>query len=397
MSVHTGSAEHRAANYFGPTLNRAARLMAVGAGGQVLCSQATAELVAAALPEGVALVDLGEHRLADLTRPERVFQVVHPDLESTFPPLRSLGAHRHNLPVALTSFVGRTEELKALEELLAGNRLITLAGVGGAGKTRLALQVAAGAVERFPDGVWLVELARLRDQTLIAPALAAALGVDIMGRTTVDAVADHLTSHLATKRSLLIFDNCEHLVDAAARFIHQLLTRCPGITVMTTSRENLRVPGEVTWRVPPLSLPPANPRDVAELLESDAALFFWERVRAARPGFEPNPTNATDVARICRRLDGIPLALELAAARVRVLSVRRWPTASRTAPAPDQRATDGAATPPDLRAALDWSYDLLTDPERAALRQLAVFPAGFRLDAAEAVITGDEGGRFHRR
>jgi predicted ATPase len=392
MAVHTGQAERRAANYFGPTLNRAARLMAVGSGGQVLCSEATADFVSAELPASVALVDLGEHRLADLTRPERVFQVVHPELESTFPPLRSLEAHRHNLPIALTSFVGRADEVTTLEGVLDRERLITLTGVGGAGKTRLAFQVGAGVVERFPDGVWLIELARIRDERQVAPAVAAALGVDVMGMTSVDEVAAHLSAHLAAKRALLIFDNCEHLVDAAAKFVHQLLTRCSAITVLATSRENLGLPGEATWRVPPLSLPPADPRDAAALLDSDAGLFFWERARAARPGFDLNPANAPDVARICRRLDGIPLALELAAARIRALSIRQ--VAERLEDC-FQLLTGGPRTSlphhQTLRATLDWSYQLLSDVERAALRRLAVFPASFRLDAAEAVMLAAEG------
>jgi predicted ATPase/class 3 adenylate cyclase len=392
MAVHTGQAERRAANYFGTTLNRAARLTAVGSGGQVLCSQATADFVSAELPARVALVDLGEHRLADLTRPERVFQVVHPELESTFPSLRSLGAHRHNLPIALTSFVGRADEVAILEGVVDRERLITLAGIGGAGKTRLALQVAAGVVEQFPDGVWLIELARIRDESQVAPAVAAALGIDIMGLTSVDEVAAHLSDHLAAKRTLLLFDNCEHVVDAAAKFIHQLLTRCSAITILATSRENLGLPGEVTWRVPPLSLPAADPRDAAALLDSDAGLFFCERARAARPGFEVSSANATDVVRICRRLEGIPLALELAAARIRVLSVRQ--VAERLEDC-FQLLTGGPRTSlphhQTLRAALDWSYDLLSDVERAALRRLAVFPASFRLDAAEAVMLAAEG------
>jgi predicted ATPase/class 3 adenylate cyclase len=392
MAVHTGQAERRAANYFGTTLNRAARLTAVGSGGQVLCTQATADFVSAELPASVALVDLGEHRLADLTRPERVFQVVHPELESTFPSLRSLGAHRHNLPIALTSFVGRADEVAILEGVVHRERLITLTGIGGAGKTRLALQVAAGVVEQFPDGVWLIELARIRDESQVAPAVAAALGIDIMGMTSVDEVAAHLSDHLAAKRTLLLFDNCEHVVDAAAKFIHQLLTRCSAITILATSRENLGLPGEVTWRVPPLSLPSADPRDAAALLDSDAGLFFCERARAARPGFEVSSANATDVVRICRRLEGIPLALELAAARIRVLSVRQ--VAERLEDC-FQLLTGGPRTSlphhQTLRAALDWSYDLLPDVERTALRRLAVFPASFRLDAAEAVMLAAEG------
>lgn len=392
MAVHTGQAERRGANYFGPTLNRAARLMAVGSGGQVLCSQATADLVSVGLPASVALVDLGEHRLADLARPERVFQVIHPELRSTFPRLRSLGAYRHNLPIALTSFVGRTNEVKAVEDLLDRNRLVTLTGIGGAGKTRLALQIGADVVEHFPDGVWLIELARIRDDRQVAPAVAAALGVDIMGIASVDAVADHLCAYLATKRTLLIFDNCEHLVDPAAKFIHQLLTRCSTVTVIATTRENLRLPGEVTWRVPPLSLPPIDPRDIAALLDSDAVLFFLERARAARPGFELSSANTTDIARICRRLEGIPLALELAAARIRVLSIRQ--ITERLEDCFKLLAGGPRTSLPHhqtLRAALDWSYDLLSEVDRAALRRLAVFPTGFRLDAAEAVMLADEG------
>jgi non-specific serine/threonine protein kinase len=239
--------------------------------------------------------------------------------------------------------------------------------------------------------VWLIELARIRDDSQIAPAVAAVLGIDIMGMTSVDAVADHLIDYLVAKRALLVFDNCEHLVDAAAKFVHQLLTRCYAITVLVTSRENLRLPGEVTWRVPPLSLPPADPRGTAALLDSDAVLFFCERARTARPGFELSSTNATDVARICRRLEGIPLALELAAARIRVLSVRQ--VAERLEDC-FRLLTGGPRTSlphhQTLRAALDWSYDLLSAVERAALRRLGVFPAGFRLDAAKAVMLAAE-------
>jgi predicted ATPase/class 3 adenylate cyclase len=392
MAVHTGQAQRRGANYFGSTLNRAARLMAVGSGGQVLCSQAAADLVSARLPASVALVDLGEHRLADLARSERVFQVIHPELRSTFPPLRSLGAYRHNLPIALTPFVGRIDEVKALGDILDHQRLITLTGIGGTGKTRLALQVGAEAVEHFPDGVWLIELARIRDDRQVAPAFAAALGLDIMGITSVDAVVDHLCAHLTARQTLLIFDNCEHLVDAAAKFIHQLMTRCSAVKVMATSRENLRLPGEVTWWVPPLSLPPTDPRNVEALLDSDAVVFFLERARAARPAFELSSANTTEVAQICRRLEGIPLALELAAARIRVLSVRQVIERLEDC---FKLLTGGPRTSlphhQTLRAALDWSYDLLSDVERAALRRLAVFPAGFELDAAEAVMLADEG------
>ncbi|HUR73950.1 MAG TPA: AAA family ATPase, partial [Sporichthya sp.] len=266
MAVHSGPAQRRAGNYFGPTLNRAARLMAAGAGGQVLCSQAAAVRLADGAAPGIVLVDLGEHRLADLGRAERVYQVSEPSTPAVFPPLRSLGAHRHNLPVAPDAFVGRAVELAELDRLLEGTRLLSLLGAGGSGKTRLALHLAAGAVERFADGVWLVELASLRDDALVPSAAAAALGLDTTGYPTPQALVEHLGSWLAPKRILLLIDNCEHLIDAAAQLIHDLLARCPQLSVLATSREVLGVPGETAWRVPPLSVPAegmADPSDLA--------------------------------------------------------------------------------------------------------------------------------------
>ncbi len=392
MAVHTGPAEPRAGNYFGPTLNRAARLMAVGAGGQVLCSRATADLAGAKLPAEVSLVDLGEHRLADLNRSEQVFQVSHPALPSDFPPLRSLRAHRHNLPVALNPFVGRASEVAELGTLVRTARLVTLTGVGGTGKTRLALQVAASAIEHFPDGVWLVELADLRDPELLATATAGALGLDAGGLLAPGAAADHVQIHLSSKRALLLLDNCEHLLEAAARFAHDLLSSCAQVTVLATTREALGLPGEIVWRVPPLSLPPRGHVEADDLLGSDAASLLWERAVAARPGLRLTQENAGDIARICHSLDGIPLALELAAARVPALGVREvaervddcfklLAAGTRTAPTPQRT----------LRATLDWSHDLLAPAERAALRRLAVFPGSFPLDATEAVVSPVEG------
>ncbi|HUR75760.1 MAG TPA: AAA family ATPase, partial [Sporichthya sp.] len=376
--------------YFGPTLNRAARLMAAGAGGQVLCSQAAAVRLADGAAPGIVLVDLGEHRLADLGRAERVYQVSEPSTPAVFPPLRSLGAHRHNLPVAPDAFVGRAAELAELDRLLEGTRLLSLLGAGGSGKTRLALHLAAGAVERFADGVWLVELASLRDDALVPSAAAAALGLDTTGYPTPQALVEHLGSWLAPKRILLLIDNCEHLIDAAAQLIHDLLARCPQLTVLATSREVLGVPGETAWRVPPLSVPAEGMADPSDLAAYDAVALFLERAQAARPGFDLGAGNAADVVRICRRLDGIPLALELAVGRIPTLGIRA--VAERLDDVFGLLSSGARTAVPrhrTLRATLDWSYGLLAQDEQAALRRLAVFQTGFALDAAEAVLGAD--------
>lgn len=392
MAIHAGLAQRRTGNYFGPALNRVARLLGVASGGQMLCSQAAAELLGADLPAEVGLIDLGEHRLADLARPERVFQVAHPDMPAQFPPLRTLGVHRHNLPVALTPFVGRARELDELSTLLAGSRLLTLTGVGGAGKTRLALQAAAAALPANPDGVWMVELAPLRDGAQTPSAVAAALTFETSAFDTPKAMEDRLIRHLATRQTLLLLDNCEHLIEAVARLVHVLLTRCPAVTVLATSRERLGVPGEATWKVPPLSLPAAGAA-MAELAESDAVTFFCERARAAQPTFELDSTNAAAVARICRRLDGIPLALELAAARLQVLSpaqvADRLEDRFRLLTGRERIAVPHHQT---LRATVDWSYELLSTVEQRALANLAVFPDTFDTAAAEAVMPGGDGG-----
>ncbi|MDT7713359.1 MAG: hypothetical protein QOG46_2117, partial [Pseudonocardiales bacterium] len=392
MAIHAGVAQRRAGNYFGPPLNRVARLLGIASGGQMLCSHAAAELVGADLPAEVALIDLGEHRLADLARPERVFQVTYPGLPSQFPPLSSLSAPRHNLPVALTPFVGRSRELDELSTLLAGSRLLTLTGVGGAGKTRLALQVAAAALPAYPDGIWMVELAPLRDGAQAPSAVAAALTFETTAFDTPKALEDRLIRHLATRQTLLLLDNCEHLIEAVARLAHALLTRCPAVTVLATSRERLGVPGEATWKVPPLYLP-ASGAAMGELAESDAVTFFCERARASQPTFELDTSNAAAVTRICRRLDGIPLALELAAARLQVLSpaqvAARLEDRFRLLTGRERIAVPHHKT---LRATVDWSYELLSPVEQCALARLAVFPDTFDTEAVEAVISGGDGG-----
>jgi predicted ATPase/DNA-binding SARP family transcriptional activator len=392
MAIHAGMAQRRDENYFGPALNRVARLLGAASGGQVLCSHAAAELIGADLPADVAFLDLGEHRLADLARVERVFQVAHPALSSQFPPLHSLASYRHNLPVALTPFIGRSRELDELSTLLAGSRLLTLTGVGGAGKTRLARQGAAAALPAYPDGVWIAELAPLREGTQMASAVAAALTIETSAFDSPEAVEDRLIRHLTTRQTLLLLDNCEHLIEAVARLVHAFVTRCPSVTVLATSRERLGVPGEVAWKVPPLSMAPPG-ATLDELTDSDAVVLFCERARAARSTFELDTTNAAAVARICRRLDGIPLALELAAARLQVLSPAqvadrlddrfRLLTGRERIVVPHQQT---------LRATVDWSYELLSPAEQRALARLAIFPDTFDLQAAEAVMSGGDGG-----
>jgi predicted ATPase/DNA-binding SARP family transcriptional activator len=303
------------------------------------------------------------------------------------------GAVRHNLPADLTRFIRRAEEQHAVDELLQGSRLVTLTGVGGVGKTRLALRVASSAIDRYPDGVWLSELAPVSDSNGILSPLAASLGVAVRGSDSQEDVDQLVCTHLANRRVLLVFDNCEHLVDGVARAVHTVLTSCPHVTVLATSREILRVPGEVTLMVPPMSLP-ADRSGIEGIASADAVVLFCERAGAAQPPFVLGADNADFVARICRRLDGIPLALELTAARMRMLSldqiVDRLDDYFRL-------LTGGARTDrprhQTLRAALDWSHDLLSDAEQVVLRRLSVFPDRFDLDAAAALVElGDSEG-----
>jgi predicted ATPase/class 3 adenylate cyclase/DNA-binding CsgD family transcriptional regulator len=389
MAVHTGQAQLRdAQNYVGNTVIRCARLRSCAWGGQVLVSDAAAGLVADRLPDGAGLVDLGVHRLRDLSRPERVWQLAHAGLLAAFPPIRSLDAFRHNLPPASTPLVGRTRELTELRALVLDRRFLTITGSGGVGKTRLAQQVAADLVEEFADGVVWVELAAVTDPAQVSSVVAAAAGLDeIPGVPSVDV----LVSSLRHSRSLLVVDNCEHLLAAVAVLLGRLLDEGPGLHVLATSREQIGVDGETTWRAPSLSLPPPHADDaVGRLLTYDAVRLFVERAGQARPNFALTPDNALVVTRICERLDGIPLAIELAAARVRNLPIERL------ADELDQRfrvLTGGARTvmarQRTLLASIDWSYDLLDPGEAAMLRRLSAFVGGFTLDAAE-VACADE-------
>lgn len=387
--LHCGAGERRDADFFGPAVNRAARIMAAAHGGQVLVSQAVAAQLGERLPHGVALRDLGAVRLRDLASPERVYQVLHPGLRRDFPALRSLEATPNNLPQQVSSFVGRERELADCRRLLGEARLLTLLGAGGLGKTRLALQLAADALDDFADGVWLVELAPIGEATLVAQAVAAVLGVkEAAGRPMLEA----LVQHAGGRQMLIVLDNCEHLLQACAELAKALLAAGAHLKVLATSREDLRIGGEITYAVPALAIP-AIAQDVTagELAQYAAVRLFEERARAALPAFRVTEQNAPAVAEICRRLDGLPLALELAAARVRALPVEhiaaRLGDRFRLLTGGDRTALPRQQS---LRALIDWSYDLLAEPERALLRRLSIFAGGWTLAAAEAVGAAGE-------
>jgi predicted ATPase/class 3 adenylate cyclase/DNA-binding CsgD family transcriptional regulator len=378
IGVHTGEVQLRdEGNYVGTTVNRTARLRDVAHGGQTVLSGTTEDLVLDQLPADAWLCDLGTHDLRDLPRPERVVQLCHPDLRNDFPPLRTRETVvAQHLPVQFTSFVGREAEMNDVREVLADNRLVTLTGAGGVGKTRLAVQVAAQIADEFGGGVWYVDLAPITDPELVPVAVIRALGLpDQPGRSTMDT----LLRFVDDRRMLLVLDNCEHLLDASAALVVAVLGGCPVVTLVTTSREPIGVAGEVTWRVPSLSL------------ADEAIELFTDRARHVRPDFRLTDDNAGTAAEICRRLDGMPLAIELAAARVRVLSLTEIRDGLHDR---FRLLTGGARTAvrrqQTLRASVDWSHALLTEPERILFRRLAVFMGGFDLDAAQAIAGGGD-------
>jgi len=375
MGLHTGTAEVRDGDYYGSVLNRAARLMSVAHGGQVVLSQLTEQLVRDALGPDVELVDLGEHRLRDLSEPLHVFQVACGDLERAFPPLRSLDVASGNLPVQISSFVGRERDLERLRELLGSRRLLTLTGVGGVGKTRLALQAAIDAQSRYPGGAWLAELARTGDPDAVASVVVTALGAP--AQPGVDDV-DNLCGYLGTTHSILVLDNCEHVLDAAADLAAAVLDRCPNVVIMATSREPLDLEGE--------QVVPVRPLDAA----TDAVSLFAERAQRVDPEFVIDGDNRAAVEEICRRLDGVPLAIELAAARVDSMApadvAARLDDRFRLLSSGRRRSVDRHQT---LRATLEWSHQLLDEPEQVLLRRLGVFAGGFTADSAR-VVCGDD-------
>jgi predicted ATPase/class 3 adenylate cyclase/Tfp pilus assembly protein PilF len=385
--LHTGEPVTGETGYVGMDVHRAARIAAAGHGGQTLLSDTTHALVAKDLPEGIALRDLGEHRLKDLAHPHRLFQIVHPGLSDEFPPLRSLDAHPHNLPIQLTSFIGRAREIAEVKRLVGAARLVTLTGSGGAGKTRLALQVAADVVECYRDGVWLAEFAPIADAALVPKSVASALSVpEQPGREVTETLVDVLRP----RALLLVLDNCEHLLAACADLTAALLRACPQVHILATSREGLGVPGETLWRVPSLSLPDVHRLPPSEdLVLYEAVRLFVDRAVATTPGFALTSENAAAVVQVCQRLDGIPLAIELAAARVKVLAVEqigmRLDDRFRLLTGGSRMVLPRHQT---LQATMDWSYDLLSETERALLRRLSVFAGGWTLEATESACAG---------
>jgi predicted ATPase/class 3 adenylate cyclase len=386
MALHTGVTEERGDDYVGPTLNRVGRLLNAGYGGQVLLTHATCELVWDDLPCGTSLRELGEYHFKDLVRSERIYQLEAADLPTHFPALKTLDAFPHNLPIQLTSFIGREMQMVGIKLLLVMDeaRLVTLTGSGGTGKTRLALQVAADLLETFRDGVWLVELAPLADPALVPQTVAAAVGIR---ETPGKAITTVLSEYLRPRRLLLILDNCEHVTAACANLAGSLLQTCPDLWILATSREVLGVAGEIPYQIPSLSVPDVKQVLTLEQLTAyEAVRLFVERAAQASPSFILTEDNAPGIARICSRLDGIPLAIELAAARVRLLSadqiVTRLDDAFRLLTGGSRTVLPRHQT---LQASIDWSFNLLSPPERSLLINLSVFAGGWTLEAAEEV------------
>ncbi|HYK29137.1 MAG TPA: adenylate/guanylate cyclase domain-containing protein [Streptosporangiaceae bacterium] len=384
MGVHTGEAAQTTSGMLGLDVHRAARIAAAAHGGQVLLSETAAALVRDSLPADEALKDLGFHRLKDLGRPEQIFQLLIPGLQVDFPPLQSLGnpALQNNLPIQAARFVGRDRELTEVRSLVESSRLVTLTGAGGSGKTRLSLQVAADMLDGSGDGVWLVELATVTDEEDVPAAVSAALGIDTRSRRPV---VDSLVDALVPQRTLIVLDNCEHLIGACAKVADNILRHCPRVHLLATSREPLGIGGETLYRVPSLSLP-ASDEEFTAVESSDAIALLIDRARDQGVEVPADERTTSVMASICRRLDGMPLAIELAAARLRSLSLtelrdrldqrfRLLTGGSRTAMARQQT----------LLATVDWSYALLTRYEQLLLRRLSVFQESFDLAAAEAV------------
>lgn len=388
MGIHTGEPMTREGAYVGIDVHRAARICDAAHGGQILISDATRIVLEQALPRGVTLKLLGEHRLKDLLRPERLFQVVHPDLSESFPPPRTLDAHPNNLPLQPTAFIGRETELTRTRTALLkeGARLLTLTGPGGIGKTRLALQLAAEVIDRFRHGAFFVPLAHINEPRMIVPSIAKVLGVnEAPGRSLLD----NLQEYLKDKQTLLVLDNLEQVTEAAP-VIDQLLAACPDLKIAATSRERLRLSWEREFPVPMLETPERRNDTVEALSRNPTVALFVNRCRFVQPEFALTPDNVEAVAAICNRLEGLPLAIELAAARIKILTpeeiARRLDDQSRLLRGGPR---DAPQRHQSLQAAISWSYELLTPDERQLFRSLAVFRGGFALESAEAVGSGD--------
>jgi len=389
MALHTGAAELRDGDYYGTTLNRVARLTSIGHGGQILLSEATAALARDDLAAGVSLLDLGQHRLKDLTRPEHVSQVVPDGLPAAFPPLLSLDVRPHNLPTHPTALLGRERDVAWVRARLLRDdvRLLTLTGPGGTGKTRLSLQVAAEMIDQFADGVFFVALAPISDPGQVAATIAQTLGVrEVPGRPVVESAQ----AYLSGKQMLLLLDNFEQILEAAP-VVSDLLTAAPGLKILVTSRAALQLRGEHEEAVSPLALPDRRQApEPAALSQYSAVALFIERARAIKADFAVTNENAPAVAEICHRLDGLPLAIELAAARTRLLTPQAvLARLERRLPILTGGARDLPARQQTLRNAIAWSYDLLSRQEQMLYRRLAIFAGGCTLEAAEAICDAD--------
>jgi predicted ATPase/class 3 adenylate cyclase/Flp pilus assembly protein TadD len=384
MGIHAGLADERDGDYFGTAVNRVARLMAIAHGGQILISGAAAGLLSGTPSLRDSLRDLGKHRLRDLAQPEQVYQVVGPRLRRSFPPLRSVDSLPNNLPLQLTTFVCRDEEVGEIERLLAGSRLVTVIGSGGIGKTRAALQVAADVLDEMPDGAWFVDLAPLKDSSTIPSAIATALGLrESADRPPLETVLDHA----AQRKLLVVLDNCEHVIADAARYADTLLRGCAGLKIVATSREALNIGGEQVYVMPSLSVPARGaPLTAEDARRYGAIVLFENRAAASDSRFQLTDENADIVADVCRRLDGIALAIELAVPRLKIFTLRqlgdRLDERFRLLTGGSRSALPRQQT---MRALIDWSYDLLTEPEQALFRRLGVFTRDWTLEAAFAV------------
>ena len=388
MGLHTGYAEERNGDYFGPAVNRVARLMSIGHGGQVLLSGVTRELAYSELPAGATLVDLGSHRLKDLTEPEDVWQLTIDGLPAEFPPLKSLDTLPNNLPIQRTTFVGRDHDVAAVKELVSRHRLLTLVGSGGVGKTRVALQLGADLLDHYPDGVWFADFAPITDPELVSSVIAQVLGMSQHEGKRVD---ESIPPWLKRKKLMLILDNCEHVLETVAAVAAAIIGTAPEVRIVNTSRQVLDISGEEVFRVPSLDVP----HTIADLTPATVAQFgavalFVDRARSVDKSFALTDDTAPIVADICRRLDGIPLAIELAAARVKVLSV---PNLAQRLNERFKLLTGGSRDvlprQKTLGALIDWSYDLLTSQEQMLFLRLGIFAGGFALEAATRVCGGD--------
>jgi len=374
IALHTGVTDERNGDYYGRVVNRVARLLAAGHGGQVLVSAATAELARSVLPPEAHLRSLGIHRFKDLAEAEHIYQLTHPELPADFPPLKTLEAHPNNLPRQVSSFIGRTAELAEAARLLQKTRILTLAGPGGVGKTRLALELAVSVMHGFPDGAWFVDLSPITDATFLPSAVLAALSLrEETGKTNTLTLVDYLK----TKRALIMLDNCEQVVEETAKLADIIQRGCSELTILVTSREALGIAGEIVYRIPTIA-------------ETEAVQIFAARAQAAVPTFAVTDKNIKAVTQICKRLDGNPMAIELAAARIKVMTAdeivnhlddrfRVLTGGSRTASARQQT----------LRGMIQWSSDLLSEPEKAMLRRLSVFASDWPLEAASQICVGD--------